>query len=1116
MNKQTKNFANKISQAGSLMIEAMAMLALISLVTPTLYKKSAERTTELQDINTATHIRTVMKAVDNYAAANYQELIADLSEGQVKNIDIDDQTYASYFPYGYKFDDLKNFDKPKVALRRQGNSITSFVEFPKSIDIGEMRAARIASMVGSNGGYVDSNQNAKGVGGVWSLTKTELGDLNFDDSKGSVVVASSEAINSANSASLENEKYLQRTKVESEDQLWRNAMTTNLYMGGVAEANTMYKILGVDQMIIGSTDYNAHNEDLVITAENGSGDGGSAWLEGNFSALSDVFTVKKDDASAADILAFGNGGGNDTIYAEAGSHILFNGDNVEFNRTNDDTQIGAVFRVNTQVEKELDVFGSTAVATNSGTTFQAGQDGSYITADATHVNLLNNMVDISKSADGSSASSAKILTEKVDITGDTTVGIGSAVPKRVGLNPKLAVQGNAYVSNILEAGEIDTEKFKALELHAGGQNFSDNNEDMWLHATASGVSVNNPALGPDKILDISAGTSAMYGPHGSESGMGSAVILGDTNAQLRGEETASLYTTNADGYVELQNGSMILTGTQDGRAADNRVDIQAATTSVNNGIFQVQKVEGDTGTNSLFVDPSGAGKVEIEANTTTVKPGGTNGVFEVVNKDNIQLLSVLPDGTPGKPQSVAEIDDQTFRVSAVTSNGKPLGDLSEIILDVDASNYEPKSESERNVTSDGSIYIRRGAVELESSSGTGNVADSGTGYIEAGRFVANTKYNNSTIDEPVYSADYINSRSKYETGNNFYDRYMVNPAYTSVMHDIKLTTRGGARLSDILPDFINKGIYVVNNTYKDNGLDIDNIQPVISGNRVLAQNAEEVPVGTALGGANQWASPFLGIVPAPQCPPGYAKVITITPAGFMMAQAGQIVRKDHYVPDSLGGGKRFVVDEYTQQQKLGQVNLPNGSATVTGAQFTSNSFTDQAGTSHDMYYLGHSSEPAATLNGDPFSPMPLYFQQSNWLKSKVQGQQTSSPHACGGYNQPACGDSFVGWSAIMGFVYPGSHYADVIRLVNGGSSVDSGAIYWNVFPVMAQTLEAYATVYCYFDRNNLYNSGMDSAYVDKYDQLNNFRQGYGKAQGGVNIDYINRLNDPTLKYDEPW
>ncbi len=39
--------------------------------------------------------------------------------------------------------------------------------------------------------------------------------------------------------------------------------------------------------------------------------------------------------------------------------------------------------------------------------------------------------------------------------------------------------------------------------------------------------------------------------------------------------------------------------------------------------------------------------------------------------------------------------------------------------------------------------------------------------------------------------------------------YLLDPAYTSVMNDIRLTSRGGARLSEVLPDYINKGIYFI-------------------------------------------------------------------------------------------------------------------------------------------------------------------------------------------------------------------------------------------------------------------------------------------------------------------
>ena len=61
----------KTNQKGSLMIEAIAMLGLISMVTPVIYKKAAERTTEMQDINAASQVRVIVKAIDDYLRDNY-------------------------------------------------------------------------------------------------------------------------------------------------------------------------------------------------------------------------------------------------------------------------------------------------------------------------------------------------------------------------------------------------------------------------------------------------------------------------------------------------------------------------------------------------------------------------------------------------------------------------------------------------------------------------------------------------------------------------------------------------------------------------------------------------------------------------------------------------------------------------------------------------------------------------------------------------------------------------------------------------------------------------------------------------------------------------------------
>ena len=65
----------KQNQKGSLLIEAMAMLGLIAMVTPMLYRKAAERTNELQDINAAGQMRVLSNAVDTYLRDNYDKIV---------------------------------------------------------------------------------------------------------------------------------------------------------------------------------------------------------------------------------------------------------------------------------------------------------------------------------------------------------------------------------------------------------------------------------------------------------------------------------------------------------------------------------------------------------------------------------------------------------------------------------------------------------------------------------------------------------------------------------------------------------------------------------------------------------------------------------------------------------------------------------------------------------------------------------------------------------------------------------------------------------------------------------------------------------------------------------
>ena len=98
----------KLNELGSLMVEAMAMLALISMVTPILYRKAAERTTELQDINAAGQMRSLIKAVDDYVSDNYNTIVAGNAVNNSVNNSVN---YSDLVSGGKKTIDIKHFSR---------------------------------------------------------------------------------------------------------------------------------------------------------------------------------------------------------------------------------------------------------------------------------------------------------------------------------------------------------------------------------------------------------------------------------------------------------------------------------------------------------------------------------------------------------------------------------------------------------------------------------------------------------------------------------------------------------------------------------------------------------------------------------------------------------------------------------------------------------------------------------------------------------------------------------------------------------------------------------------------------------------------------------------------
>lgn len=1064
MRKQSKS---GLSELGSLMIEAMAMLALISMVTPILYKKAAERTTELQDINAASQMRSLIKALDDYVSDHYDDIIqgktvsqncptASVSfddmkatagaSTQEKTIDIDH--FCEYLPYGFldkskKAQETKTFTSNyKVVLKKvDGGSgrkrvITAFLATePKDGDtFPKLRAARIASMIGSNGGFINKSgdtASAMGTQGIWAVDNlnTDLGIPANQVKDGAVIASSVQGI--AAQGGVDNENVLYR-KYRSNREL--NTMETDLLMG--SEAASGQNIINVNQMIIeagnaGNFKSGTNAADHALYIKNG-----GMKVKGGIKAAEDKFIVD-------------TGGKVTAVEYVAGN----------FNAKDGILNLGNAFQ-----------------ASNSGLTmtYSGGSWNSETGVTGAPVNInANTKIDGNLHVTGNEY-----------LGGDLRVK-GTIDANKLHAREQLSVGGDP--SNPTNAVVTETSSvFKKPDFRIGGTN----ENDARLFTNASKTVLRGGAGG--LLLDSAQNVTMNSATTGNIT-----VTAGTGNLNMKSGNNVTIDSATA-GYIALNDKMMMLypsTATIKSivnsflignTEAENNLGSASAAysiTDIQNRMLKTKKMnlevtDGD-GASVFTVDPGGSGISGRAAQDRGY--AAMRGKFSVMNFDETEnLLQVTPTNHNPDTAAIAavNIDQDYLKVHDIANADK--------VMTVDIKGTD-KAETAENK---GSVYIRKGVIELAKNTGSAaRKLEEHQGYVKADRFVSNHALEENALAKPKdLGATFVQpvlENGSYKP-NGAYDSYQVNPAYTSVMHDIKLTTRGGARLSDILPDFINKGIYIVDNTYSHNDANLSDgrwAQVDSKGYHTSSDfkdKLEAIATGkpgttpiTECGSAHSCeVSPWTGFVPAPQCPPGYMKVITLTPATFSVAEAG--------VPGAFtDGDKPDLVIDYN-------VRDPH-------------EYGDTASGTHNYNKPGYVST----------APTPLYFQKNTWLRSQV------IPYA-----QDSSSSSFRGWSTVMGFIYPYTYYEKYVTLLglnvknlgSGNTSVKNKMIIWNLFPVWNQSLEGYATVYCYFDRGSSA-AIWDDNLVDKtYNQLGAFRPVYQKD----NSAYTDRLNDPTLGYTDPW
>ena len=1228
-----RNFNKSILQRGGLMIEALAMLGLIAVVTPTMYKKSAERTMEVEDINTAATIRTITAAANDYVSANYSTILGDMVKNNEtsRKLNIDD--LEAYLPYGFDINHaLYNYDGANIQLsvsRPEGsNNLTTLMLFPARMTendgIGQERTSRIAALIGSNGGYVTDTNKARGIGGIWELSGEDY-TKNFNSAnKYSIVTASADTISASAGNEMDYTKYLQRGKDAGDDRgQWKNTMRTDLYMGGPGTstedvyhaATGPWSIRNIKSLIVGANHGPQTTNDAGEQVE--TGDYGlyvapeaanpNAYIHGSLIAAGQLFKADTDSLSF----------GRYTIADNGNAAYHFSVDTA--GNTRADGSLTNLMDVNLASKLNDD---GTGPAWSNVKIGALTDNSSLIRGEPTEVgnkpgklHIMENGYNMIRKRRGWAYRYSPIDEAKYHTT-------NYLFPIEIG--------ANTYVNGLLSANQLDTQKLRIATLEAGSEYIDDTYK--WLTANKDGVSIKDPAspsgfptradfktdsifisvgdTGINDIYDSAAGLSFDYTPESATNntrygaaklhatdidiyGGDNIRITSDNNVNITGENNVNITGTNnlaASGKTTLiqasknnlndtkDNGTDLIENTLLLSKDDMQMKMQDKQLTIsgrNNEkdvrtLFKSGSVDLD-GTNfnigSYDDVPGYNDRYNPERYIFSVRANLTPGSTSYKNRFNYQAIPQLgyiqpydiamhgnviignsPSGTsargaPGGGFSQYHVSIGQFNKQAAInivpwSFADEENENYENIVYIDQGGTEKAGKEANTATNNnykytdpGTIYIRKGYVEVHGEKDIPSAktpstknAYEGNGVLVASRLVANNPTSGAdgaTVPQLVTTAELQSYETKGEDVKR-YDTYMVNPAYTSVMHDIKLTTRGGARLSDILPDFINKGIYVVNNTFLEvekDKLEFKTWPTTYNEKEIIIDNKTYTALGKSIDFGKSWASPFMGVVPAPQCPPGYGRVITLTPASFETGISGSLQTDNqgkYYVLPEKVQDEQYALTVQGQRPKYETVAIESASGSMNvsinnSALNLSNAkanVSELSGISTAKYVLA--SNELKTSDGKTLvAPItPLTVQQSTWLKSGVQ--KLTSDGTDTGYAQ--------GWATTMGFLYKNALYMPLLD-----SDAKSNKFSWNVFPVMPYTLEGYATVYCYFDRTNLYRGrgGVNyESYIDKLNYMSNPKNtqpsSYKKYKEDDEDSYIKRLNDPNLKYDEVW
>lgn len=748
-------------ERGALMLEAIALLGLMTMMSPMVVRQTADRTSEMEEVAVAGQMKTLRDAVSSYIDANYANIAAWASGTDAQTLPLND--LRPYLPPAFFQDDgtlgNKLIDNYQVGIRRERPcadltkdecnrwKITGLIS-SMGEELDDRRAARIATMVGADGGYIRSTQalnalfpgneaeakKAIGAQGIWEIDDVTQFFPGGNVGKGRVVATTTYTSGLGGD-------FLYRHAVNSLPEA--NSMFTDIDMSGMGSGAHRIRHSGGLEVVNGkiivrdsrNNDWDADAATTISNKELTMTDADVSLTKGNTS-----FNMTEGNVSAATA-------GGELGVTNVDAYMAAGGAEVSLNS-------GAIYEGGDSFDQEIT---GDSFITAGGTYDLEAADEINMTSTSGAVNIKgasgqNKGINLNTNyATGTGTSSSQY---GLFMRSSTPRDWESAAGARNRIIGGLNLYGSTTRSSPMFSMASSSKNTNGNNVFLAVHSYWNDNKSLVLHSSTSRDASDEFFTGSDSWQGNNKADPMLWSADASLQALGS----GADNAQNGGRLQLGANERMRVNLIGNAKGGHMTMYAPDASGAPVATAVLAATQ---------HKYDGTRG--GIFALGTGFTNA-VETDSWTNKTGNNNDAMFYMNA------------------RTGEANMPGFAPTKIALKSNP----------TTADDYGTPVQSIIKASFDGSGKV---------AAGHGNAVN-----IPEGGKIKNQLTKTDVAMSGGIASTYLGGDTTSEDGAD-YSRFEVDPAFVSVMNDIKLTSRGGAHLADILPNYINKGIYVLSNTY---------------------------------------------------------------------------------------------------------------------------------------------------------------------------------------------------------------------------------------------------------------------------------------------------------------